>query len=85
MLIDTEFFQDGIPVGVPQVRVGVIEEQLGVQLLLALPKLPTRGIKLFFTFLERKIGNQGNFVKHFPKMTQNGQSLGDEFVFLTTF
>lgn len=85
MLIDVEFFQNCIPVGVPQVHVAVIEEQLGVQLLLALPKLPTGGIKLLFTFLQRNIGNQGDFVKIVPKMTQNQQSLGDGFVFLTTF
>lgn len=84
VLVDVEFFQYCIPVGIPQVHVGVIEEQLGVQLLLPLPKLPTRGIKLFFTFLQRKIEDQGHFVKHIPKMTQNEQSLGDDFVFLTT-
>lgn len=54
VLIDVEFFQNSVPVGIPQVHVAVIEEQLGIQLLLALPKLPTGGIKFFFTFLSKE-------------------------------
>ena len=52
VLINTELFNQGIPVGIAQVLVCVIQKELVVQFFLPPPQLATGGVKFLFALLE---------------------------------
>lgn len=54
VLVDIELFNEGVPVGIAQVLVCVIEKELVVQLFLPPPQLATGGVQFLFALLEGK-------------------------------
>lgn len=58
VLVDVELFHQCIPVGIAQVLVCVIQEELVVQLFLPPPQLATGGVQFLFTLLESREENK---------------------------
>lgn len=59
VLVDVELFNEGIPVGIAQVLVCVVQKELVVQLFLPPPQLATGGVEFLFALLERRGENKG--------------------------
>lgn len=52
VLVDIELFNEGVPVGIAQVLVCVVQKELIVQLFLPPSQLAAGGVEFLFTFLE---------------------------------
>lgn len=54
VLIDVELLNQGVPVGIAQVLVCVVQEELVVQLFLPPPQLATGGVQFLFALLQSR-------------------------------